>query len=414
MRHEPPLAAELGVRAQSPSLDRVVAAALCIAIGLRMNLAGQISTALAAPVLLAPVWLHVVAPLRAKRVFIMGVAAIIYGLLLNGAMRSTHEISTFVTIQQTVLILEVVLGAGALVWCRITIGSAITAFWFGLGILAHEVVAGFSSSNVWKFDLFIPATLCLLALCWWRRNLLAEIVALAALAVVSALNDSRSASSILGMTALILVWQRWRAHIRLRSTAVRVLAGIALTGVFSYFVMQSFILDGLLGASSQARSEAQLQAAGSLLLGGRPELGATIALLKASPFGFGMGVVPNVADVNIAKSGMMAINYDPNNGYVERYMFGGGIEVHSVIGDLWLRCGLAGLVFALVMLGVIVFGAATRLANDNGRALTTFLAIQVTWDAMFSPFYYPAVQVLMLGVALLATLPQDPLKLRTL
>lgn len=109
-----------------------------------------------------------------------------------------------------------------------------------------------------------------------------------------------------------------------------------------------------------------------------------------------MGVVPNVADVNIAKSGMMAINYDPNNGYVERYMFG-GIEVHSVIGDLWLRCGLAGLVFALVMLGVIVFGAATRLANDNGRALTTFLAIQVTWDAMFSPFYYPAVQVLMLG-----------------
>lgn len=153
-------------------------------------------------------------------------------------------------------------------------------------MLAHEVVAGFSSSNVWKFDLFIPATFCLLALCWWRRNLLAEIVALAALAVVSALNDSRSASSILGMTALILVWQRWRAHIRLRSTAVRVLAGIALTGVFSYFVMQSFILDGLLGASSQARSEAQLQAAGSLLLGGRPELGATIALLKASPFGF--------------------------------------------------------------------------------------------------------------------------------
>lgn len=414
MSHKPSLAADELTGKKAETLDRVVAAALSIAIGLRLNLAGPVSTALALPVFLAPVWLHVVAPLRAKRVFIAGVAAIIYGLLLNGTMQATHEISSTVTIQQTVLVLEVVLGAGALVWSRVTIGTAPTAFWFGFGLLAHEAISGLSSPNVWKFDLFIPVTICLLSACWWRRNSVAEIVSLMILAVISALNDSRSAASILAMTALVVVWQRWRAHLRLRSTAVRVLAGIALAGTFSYFVMQSFILDGLLGASSQARSEAQLQTAGSLLLGGRPELGATVALLQASPLGFGMGVIPNVADVNIAKSGMMALNYDPNNGYVERYMFGGGVEVHSVIGDLWLRCGLAGLAFALVILGIIVGGAASRLAGGSGRALTTFLAVQVIWDAMFSPFYYPAVQVLMLGVALLATLSAGPSKLRKL
>ena len=39
---------------------------------------------------------------------------------------------------------------------------------------------------------------------------------------------------------------------------------------------------------------------------------------------------------------MSALNYDPNNGYVEQYLFGQGYEVHSVLGDLWIHFGVAG------------------------------------------------------------------------
>jgi hypothetical protein len=220
--------------------------------------------------------------------------------------------------------------------------------------------------------------------------------------LVSALNDSRSAASILATTFLIVAWQRIRAALQLRSTALRVVANVVVLGLITYFMMQAFILQGFLGQAAELRSQAQIRSSGSLLLGGRPEIGATTALLKASPWGYGIGVVPNFGDVYTAKSGLERLNYDPNNGYVERYMFGGGFEVHSVLGDLWLRCGPMGLAFVLAMLWLVLGNSAARLAEGRGRALSTFLAIQVMWDALFSPFYTTAQQVLMLSVALLA------------
>ena len=396
----------------SPVLDRATAAALCLAIGLRINIAGPFSTALVIPVLLIPVWLSTVAPLGAKRIPILGCLAIITGLMLNDAMAVTHEISTPVTLQQITIILEVIIGGGSLVWSRETIGSAPTAFWFGLGMMGHELVTGLSSDHAWKLDLSVPVTICLLAASWWRGSFSTEIASVITLALISAANDSRSAASILGMTMLVLLWQRWRSRAMGHSTPVRVLVQLAIIGTFSYFVMQAFILEGFLGAASEARSEAQLQSSGSLLLGGRPEIGATVALLSVFPLGLGMGVVPSVGDVNVAKSGMMALNYDPNNGYVERYMFGGGIEVHSGIGDLWLRCGLVGLAFALVMLSTVIVGAAGKIAIGRCPALIAMLAIQVAWDAMFSPFYYPATQVLMVAIALTVKVSRMKVKIR--
>lgn len=382
-------------------LDRAAAVAVSLALGLRLTVVGPVNLGLALAVALAPVWLAAVIPLRAKGIAFLGVCSILNGLALNAVMAPTHEISSSVTIAQTLLISQVVVGAGAMVWAKMVLGAPQMAVWYGLGIVCSEALKGFSPENPWKFDLVIPVSICVLGIFWWRRWLGVELAALAGLAVISALNDSRSAASILAMTFLIVLWQRIRAHLRLRSTPLRVLGTVAFVGLISYFAMQSFILEGLLGEGSKARTEAQLQAAGSVILGGRPELGGTIALLEAQPMGYGMGVVLDIRDIYIAKSGMAALNYNPNNGYVETYMFGGGIEVHSVLGDLWLRFGLAGLAFAIVMLGTIVVGVARQLASGCGQALTTFIAIQVVWDAFFSPFYTTAAQVLMLGVALM-------------
>lgn len=381
-------------------LDQTAAAAICVALGLRLSLTGFLNTAVVVPALFLPVWLATVITIRAKWVALLGAAAVVSGVWLSSLAASSHVVIASVSLQRSALIVEIILGAGALIWSRTTIGSAPTAFLYGVGLLGHQMLTGFATDNPWKFELFTPVVICLLAGAWWAQRPSVELLVLIGLAILSALSDSRSAASILAMSAILLLWQRWRAALRLRSTVVRMFFALALVGTFSYFAMQTFILDGLLGGASQARSEAQIAASGSLLLGGRPELGATVALLSNQPGGYGVGTVLSQAEMNVAKEGMAAIHYDPNNRYVEVYMFGNGIEVHSVLGDLWLRHGLLGLAFALSMIGTILVGAVRQLAYNRGRALTTFLAVQVLWDAMFSPFYYPAIQILTIGLAL--------------
>jgi hypothetical protein len=377
-----------------------VAALTAFAVGMHFAAVGPVTISVAAAVVMLPVWLPYVFSLRGRAIGVLGIAAIVNGLILNSLMAPTHDISFRVTVAQVLLVLEVTLGAGALVWAAGIIGRAQMAAAFGAAMLMSAGLRGIDADNAWKFTFSVPVIVCVLAVCWWRRAFRVELVALLVLAGICALNDSRSAASILLTSLLILVWQKLRVHLRLRSTALRVLVAVLFVGSVSYLIMQSFILDGYLGENARSRSEAQIRAAGSLLLGGRPEVGATVALLKQSFWGYGMGTVPTFGDVYVAKSGMRAIDYSPNNGYVEQYMFGGGIEVHSVIGDLWLRCGLMGLLLAVTMIATVIWGSARRLARGTGRALTTFLAIQVAWDAGFAPFFTTAAQVLILGIAL--------------
>ena len=388
-----------------------VAAVAALAIGSHVNLPGPLTLTLVIPLILIPVWASQTARYSRGVVVLTGIGAIVNGLILNAVNASTHQVSLALTQAQIVLILELLLGAGALVWVRSVLGSGWMALLFGAGLLL-QVLSHVSADNPWKFSLALPVTVCVLALGWVLRAPWVELLTLPALAIISALNDSRSAASILAAAFLILAWQRLRAAFKLRSSALRVATNVVLLGLVTYFMMQSFILEGFLGEGAQLRSEAQIRSSGSLLLGGRPEIGATVALLRASPGGYGMGVLPTFADIYTAKSGMERLNYDPNNGYVERYMFGGGFEVHSVIGDLWLRCGLLGLAFIVAMLWLVLRNSAARLADGRGRALTTFLTIQVVWDALFSPFYTSAALALMLAIALLAPRTGHPRRAR--
>lgn len=385
-------------------VDAWVAAVAAIGIGSHLALPGPLTLTLVIPLTLLPVWVPQVARHRQGVMVIAGVGAILNGLILNALNSSTHQVSVGLTQAQIVLMLELLLGAGTLAWVRSVLGSGWMAFLFGASLLL-SVLSRLSPDNPWKFSLALPVTVCVLALGWILKAAWVELLALLGLATVSALNDSRSAASILAAAFLILAWQRLRAALKLRSTALRVMTNVVLLGLITYFMMQSFILEGFLGEGAQLRSQAQIRSSGSLLLGGRPEIGATVALLKASPGGYGMGVLPNFTDIYTAKSGMERLNYDPNNGYVERYMFGGGFEVHSVIGDLWLRCGILGLAFIVAMLWLVLRNSAARLAEGRGRALTTFLTIQVVWDAYFSPFYTTAALALMLAIALMAPAP---------
>ncbi|WP_342372833.1 hypothetical protein PCC79_01820 [Propioniciclava soli] len=372
-----------------------------------LPLAGPVSSAAAVPLLLSPLWLR-----RARRTAVGWLATLaclaVGGGLITAEFMSTGAriSSTSLAVSQSLMVLSIVLGAGTVVWASHLLNRGWVAVTFGVGMLIGQARLGLSSDNPWKYDLFIPVTLILLGTAWARGARRPEMVALLGIALLSIINDSRSAASIAAVGLVALVWQWAQAHLKVRTGRFRILVTLGFLGMTMYLLIQTFILEGYLGAATQARSQAQMRAAGSLILGGRPELGATRALLEASPWGYGLGIIPDSHDVWIAKTGMSSLNYEPDNGYVEKYMFGGGMEVHSVLGDLWLRCGPLGAALGLALVAVIVSRLATRLAEGEAPALLVILTLLVCWDALFSPLYVTAVQVLAVTLGLSVEGPQ--------
>ena len=110
-----------------------------------------------------------------------------------------------------------------------------------------------------------------------------------------------------------------------------------------------------------------------------------------------------MTDVLVAKSGMAALGYEPNNGYVENYLFGSGFELHSVIGDFWAWYGIPGLVLALLLVAFFVSRVSVLVTARSASALVLFLVIKMMWDLMFSPAE-TSLTTLVLGMALLAPL----------
>lgn len=206
---------------------------------------------------------------------------------------------------------------------------------------------------------------------------------------------------LLLMATALVMWQAWRRRSRRRRSARSLLVLLAVLGAGVYQLGKALALEGALGTAAAERSARQIEQSGSLLVGSRPEMGATFALAEARPWGFGFGVVPNGLDLRAAKGGMAELGYDPDNGYVHRYMFGRGIELHSVVGDLWAWAGLLGLLLAAVMTVLLVRGLVTRLAAGVASGLLVALTLRCLWDMFFAPVYSSmSILALALGLAL--------------
>ena len=87
----------------------------------------------------------------------------------------------------------------------------------------------------------------------------------------------------------------------------------------------------------------------------------------------------------MAKRGMAALGYNPENGYVENFMFGGRIELHSGVMDMWAAASIPGALLLLLIAGMalaammrdlgrleatpwLFFAALTVVQNEIGRA----------------------------------------------
>ena len=202
---------------------------------------------------------------------------------------------------------------------------------------------------------------------------------------------------MLALVLVLVMWQMLPAGRRPRAAVARTLLIIVAVVIVTYEAGSSLLVDGYLGEAAQQRSIAQINDSGSLLLGGRPEMAATAALFMFQPGGFGVGIVPSLHDIAVAKAGMLAINYQPNNGYVEKYMFGTQFELHSTLGDLWVYFGLLGAALALFILWLVARWCLVAIASRKGSAVVLFLATITLWNMFFSPLYS---SVTIMGVAL--------------
>ncbi|MFV0373058.1 hypothetical protein [Microbacterium sp.] len=367
-------------------LPQIVAIAISVLLAVRVNLPLNLHLGAAAALLLLPVTLPAARRYRGGLViFVLSALAAVNGALLTLASVVDHTATTSQMVSESFRLFAIGICVITLLWARSVIGLHGTAAAYGAGTLLNVALDGVNPDNAWKFSLSVPVTLLVLSLPAVTRTLKREVAAMVALAVVSAVFDSRSLAATLVIAAALLLIRR-RPDGTSQRSPFTVGVQITVIGIAGFFALQSAMVEGVLGEQVQERTAEQIEATGSVLLGGRPELGATLALLRAQPWGYGTGTKPSFEDIQIAKEGMATLDYNPiNNGYVDRYMFGSKFEVHSLIGDLWLLGGLAGAAFAAAILIYVVYGMSSSIAIGTATGVALFLGTRTLWDLFFSP-----------------------------
>lgn len=372
-------------RAEQYTTTSIVAAAAAAATAVRYQFGPGVSLSLIAAVVLLPVWWHVLARFRFARLLLaLAAIAAVWGGVLT-LFETMRPVSTSLLLEQTFTLLSLAGGIGVLLWARTQIGLGGTAVAFGVGALANVVLTGGNSANLWKYSLAVPVIIIVLGLTAMSGRRWLDLLALGALAVVCLASDSRSMTSFLLLAAVIVLWQMFMPPGTRRPRPLQTLVLLGVLSLAAFSLLQALILEGALGDAAQQRTQAQIDTSGSLIAGGRPELGAATALVAERPQGFGSGVLPVSHDVWIAKTGMSELNYDPDNGYVEGYMFGGQYEVHSVVGDLWLRFGPVGAIFAVALIGCAVYAVARSVSVKAAAGIAVWLVLLGAWDTFFSP-----------------------------
>jgi hypothetical protein len=383
--------------------ERVIAAVVLVVLGYRFNLPYGLTAGYVAALALLPVWIRIATARPAGvLIYALGVLTAGSGALLAVYSAQDHAMSLNSGLISLLLLVGILAGAGVLLWARTLMRTGWAVALFGLGMLL-SISPGSSTfaANAWKFEIGPAATVIALGLATLTGRRWTEALVLILLCATSALNDSRSAFAILMLALLAVAWQSRPRSANGRTSAAATVAAIGAMGYTVYAFGQALILDGYLGEDTQERSLRQVETSGSILLGSRPELGATAGLMADRVIGFGLGVVPGAGDVLTAKAGMAELGYDPNNGYVERYMFGSRFELHSVIGDLWADFGIAGVLYAAVLAGVVVVIFSRLLTDGRASAIVVFLVVQSGWNLFFSPLYSSVPSfILLLGLLL--------------
>jgi hypothetical protein len=366
---------------------RVIASAAVVLVGSDIHVAYGATAALAAAVLLFPLWLPVLRE-HAFATLITGLAALaaVAGLILSELSSVDHVISATQRVQAIGLLGSGIAAFGLILWARSVMPLPGIAVLYGAGALAGAVA---HSELDWTSNLAVPTTFVVLGILERRRAGVVPAVAVVTLGAIGIVQDARGYVGVCAIAGILTLWQLRprRPDLRMRARDRWFpLALVAGLGFAAYLLVGSLAAGGFAGNPEQRRSVAQAEAAGSSIAGGRPEWAATRELVELSPGGFGAGVVPNWTDRIAGETGLASIDVDAG-GYADDYMFGTTFELHSVTADLWARFGWVGVAVAGAIVLALVRSLSFLVAARQAPTFLSFACVLALWYVLFGPMY---------------------------
>jgi hypothetical protein len=356
-----------------------------VVVGLDFGIGAATSATLPLAMVLGPLWIGAIRKYTLAPLITCLMAACVFsGLVLTMSAAQDHRVSIAGRNQMLGLLLS---GAAAFVlilWARLEMPLYRVVALYGFGGVVGAVLDGRMS---WKFGVALPATFLILGLLERSGLRVRCVVATMALGLFGVMDDYRSYFAFCLLAATLTVWQmrpalgdgrppnRWWPAILIAGAAIAM-----------YLLTSTLITAGYLGEDVQVRSEEQIERSGSLLAGGRPEWAATLELMRLKPSGYGVGVIPNLEDIHVAKRGLDSINIGLNPER-DRYMFGTEFRLHSIVADLWVRYGVIGLALAGAILVGVVRSLSFRLAERAAPTSIILASLLALWSLPFEPSY---------------------------
>ena len=389
-----------------------IAVVLLICVGVRRELAAALSVGDCVALVSIPItWTAVRNARRFSLMLMLSILAAGTAYIMSLLAESSFAVEAWARRVTTLSLLAVPCAVAVFVWGARRLGVRRAALAVGFGMFLDSLSLFQTNPNPWKFGVGAAVSIMVLSFVANRRRLV-QIVALLGLSGVFLVSDSRSALAFLAIILGTVVWQALASWARWRVPTPRRLAvsQIAVLGVVGAVAMAGVVAaseSGTLGEDAQNRTIAQSSSA-------RPELGASWALFRNRPWGYGAGVKPRFDDLWVAKQGMAALGYDPDNGYVENFMFGGRIELHSGLMDMWAAASIPGALLLLLIAGM----ALAAMMRDLGRLKATpwlfFAALTVVQNVFVGPWtVLPAYLPIVLGAAVLQPALRDAVPLGT-
>lgn len=187
-----------------------------------------------------------------------------------------------------------------------------------------------------------------------------------------------------GITIFLIGRRRRKRTVGLVLAGFAILAGAAFITASVY---SNLATQGSLGIDAQNRIERQTTTSGGLLLGARPEIAVSIEAIS-NDFWLGRGGSPKatLSERNAAINNLEKAGLDVSARQVNR-LVGQGINSHSLVFTAWVTHGILGAFMWLLIVGWLWVGAFNAVIGRTRMApLMLFGALQMTWDALFSPW----------------------------
>lgn len=307
-------------------------------------------------------------------------------ILVTLSVDHSRSFSSTAALTSAALFLGLVYQVFAVAWACSVLGVVRVALLYSAGAIFNAAVhPELWSTNPWKYAFAWSVPVLVIAtFSRFPRSL--QPVGILLVASYALTHESRNSAAALILTLLATFATNIFVS---RKTEKR--RGLLILGVLAGGTLATVTLVTRLASSGALGEELQRiqisQSSSNTAIAGRDEYLATFALMGHSPIGLGPGVVPSANDILVGKVGLSVNGGDTSGSYVDGYMFHNAFNVHSVVGDLWVQFGIAGLLFASVM--VIALARASLLNHESTAsgitALCAFLFFQAVWDMLFSP-----------------------------